>query len=79
MPAAVNLLSRSVSLYPTATNLRLELLPDLAFALLETDAAGVVASIARIPYDARGVAHEITAVGLPSEYSEYAEKLVLAT
>jgi class 3 adenylate cyclase/tetratricopeptide (TPR) repeat protein len=36
MPAAVNLLSRAVSLYRGDDDARLELLPDLAFALLET-------------------------------------------
>ena len=36
MPAAVNLLSRAVSLSPTDDPVRLELLPDLAFALVET-------------------------------------------
>jgi class 3 adenylate cyclase/tetratricopeptide (TPR) repeat protein len=36
MPAAVNLLSRTVSLLPAADPLRLDCLPDLAFALLET-------------------------------------------
>ncbi|MDQ3875699.1 MAG: AAA family ATPase, partial [Actinomycetota bacterium] len=36
MPAAVNLLSRAVALQPQDEPARLELLPDLAFALLET-------------------------------------------
>jgi class 3 adenylate cyclase/tetratricopeptide (TPR) repeat protein len=36
MPAAVNLLSRAASLYRGDATARLELLPDLAFALLET-------------------------------------------
>jgi tetratricopeptide (TPR) repeat protein len=36
MPAAVNLLSRGLALIPADDPIRLELLPDLAFALLET-------------------------------------------
>ena len=36
MPAAVKLLSRSAALFPSDDNQRLELLPRLAFALLET-------------------------------------------
>lgn len=36
MPAAVNLLSRAVALYRHDDRARIELLPDLAFALLET-------------------------------------------
>jgi tetratricopeptide (TPR) repeat protein len=36
MPAAVNLLSRALSLAPVDDALRAQLLPDLAFALLET-------------------------------------------
>jgi putative phosphoesterase len=48
--------------------------PRAAFALLELDAHGVVvASIQRVPYDAKAVAHEIAATGMPREY---ANKLV---
>jgi putative phosphoesterase len=47
-----------------------------AFAVLELDEAGSVqASIERVPYDARAVAREVAAAGLPGEY---AEKLVAA-
>jgi class 3 adenylate cyclase/tetratricopeptide (TPR) repeat protein len=40
MPAAVNLLSRAVELASTDDPIRVQLLPDLAFALLETGAFG---------------------------------------
>ena len=50
--------------------------PRAAFALLELDARGsVVASIQRVPYDAKAVAHEIAATGMPRED---ANKLVTA-
>jgi putative phosphoesterase len=50
--------------------------PHAAFAVLELDETGRVgAAIERVPYDARAVAREVAAVGLPSEY---AEKLVAA-
>jgi putative phosphoesterase len=50
--------------------------PRSAFALLEADAGGnVTATIERVPYDAEGVAREVAASGLPTEY---AEKLVAA-
>jgi putative phosphoesterase len=49
--------------------------PRCAFAILESDADGVEASIERVPYDAEAVAREVAASGLPSEY---ADKLVAA-
>ena len=50
--------------------------PRCAFAVLELDGAGRVrASIERVPYDARSVAREVEAAGLPGEY---AEKLIAA-
>ena len=49
--------------------------PRAAFAILELAGDRVVASIERVPYDAEGVAGEIEAAGLPSEF---AEKLVTA-
>jgi putative phosphoesterase len=50
--------------------------PRAAFALLDVDASGeVVAAIERVPYDARAVAEEVAAAGLPGEF---AQKLVLA-
>jgi len=49
--------------------------PRCAFAILESDADGVQASIERVPYDAEAVAREVAASGLPGEY---AEKLVAA-
>ena len=50
--------------------------PRAAFAILELDETGRVrASIERVPYDAKAVAHEVAAAGLPGEY---AEKLVAA-
>ncbi len=47
-----------------------------AFAVLRPDRDGLEASIERIGYDARTVAGEVAAAGLPAEYGE---KLVLAT
>jgi putative phosphoesterase len=49
--------------------------PRCAFAILESGAEGVHASIERVPYDAEAVAREVAASGLPGEY---AEKLVAA-
>ena len=50
--------------------------PRAAFALLELDAAGdVEVTIERVPYDAKAVAHDVEAAGLPVEY---AQKLVAA-
>jgi putative phosphoesterase len=50
--------------------------PRCAFAVLELDGGGRVrASIERVPYDARTVAREVEAAGLPWEY---AEKLIAA-
>ena len=50
--------------------------PRAGFAILDLDQAGrVQASIERMPYDAKAVAQEVAAAGLPSEY---AEKLVAA-
>ena len=49
--------------------------PRCAFALLEAEGEDVRATIARVPYDAQAVAHEVAASGLPEEY---ADKLVLA-
>jgi putative phosphoesterase len=49
--------------------------PRAAFAVLELDGDRVVASIARVPYDAEAVAREVEAVGLPREF---ATKLVIA-
>jgi putative phosphoesterase len=50
--------------------------PRAAFATLELDSAGQIhASIERVAYDARAVAAEVEAAGLPSEY---AAKLVAA-
>jgi putative phosphoesterase len=50
--------------------------PRCAFAVLEADGHGAVrVSIERVAYDARAVAHQVTAAGLPSEY---ADKLVAA-
>jgi class 3 adenylate cyclase/tetratricopeptide (TPR) repeat protein len=47
MPAAVNLLSRAAGLLPAKDSHRLELLPDLAFALMETgDFPGLQAIVA---------------------------------
>jgi predicted phosphodiesterase len=41
--------------------------PRAAFALLELAEGRVQASIERVPYDARAVAEEIVAAGLPTE------------
>lgn len=50
--------------------------PRAGFAILELDETGRVrASIERVPYDAKAVAHEVAAAGLPGEY---AEKLIAA-
>lgn len=49
--------------------------PRAAFAVLETSEDGIAASIERVPYDARAVAREVEAAGLPVEL---AEKLVIA-
>jgi putative phosphoesterase len=49
--------------------------PRAAFALLERDGGGVSARIERVEYDAKAVAREVAAAGLPEEYGE---KLVLA-
>ena len=43
--------------------------PRGAFAVLELTDAGVAASIERVPYDARAVADELQAAGLPEEYA----------
>ncbi len=53
MPAAVNLLSRAVSLLPAADPLRLDCLPALAFALLET---GDFARLETVAADTRDAA-----------------------
>jgi putative phosphoesterase len=50
--------------------------PRGAFAILQAKGTEVQASIQRVPYDAKAVAREVEAAGLPSEY---AQKLVLAT
>ncbi|MEW6581775.1 MAG: metallophosphoesterase family protein [Actinomycetota bacterium] len=51
--------------------------PRAAFALLELDGDGdVAARIERVPYDARAVAEEVRAAGLPAEL---ADKLLTAT
>ncbi len=47
MPAAVNLLSRATRLLPTHDARRLELLPDVAFALMETADFERLAGVAR--------------------------------
>lgn len=50
--------------------------PRAAFAILAADEQGHVrASIERVPYDAKAVAREVAAAGLPGEY---AEKLLAA-
>ena len=49
--------------------------PRAAFAVLETTDEEISVVIERVPYDAEGVAREIEAAGLPSEF---AEKLVTA-
>lgn len=49
--------------------------PRAAFAILEVDGSEVRASIERVPYDAKAVAREVAAAGLPGEY---AEKLLVA-
>ncbi len=49
--------------------------PRAAFAVLRLHGAGVDARIERVEYDAKAVAREVAAAGLPEEY---AEKLTLA-
>ena len=49
--------------------------PRGAFAVLRLHGAGVDARIERVEYDAKAVAREVAAAGLPEEY---AEKLTLA-
>ncbi len=44
--------------------------PRGAFAVLKGDAEGVSARIERVGYDARSVAREVAAAGLPAEYGE---------
>jgi tetratricopeptide (TPR) repeat protein len=54
MPAAVNLLTRAVALLPAAARDRLECLPSLAFALLETGDLARLESIAAEMTEAAG-------------------------
>jgi putative phosphoesterase len=49
--------------------------PRAAFAVLETGEAGIAVTIERVAYDARAVAREVAAAGLPTEF---ADKLVIA-
>lgn len=49
--------------------------PRAAFAVLETTDEGLAVTIERVDYDARAVAREVEASGLPAEF---AEKLVIA-
>lgn len=44
--------------------------PRAAFAVLELDEGRVTASIERVPYDARAVADQVAASGLPGEFGE---------
>jgi class 3 adenylate cyclase/tetratricopeptide (TPR) repeat protein len=52
MPAAVNLLARATALLPSQDSRRLELLPDVAFALMETGDFDRLAAVARELNDA---------------------------
>ncbi len=49
--------------------------PRAAFAVLETDEAGVTITVERVAYDAQAVAREVAAAGPPTEF---ADKLVRA-
>jgi putative phosphoesterase len=49
--------------------------PRAAFAVLETGEAGITVTIERVAYDARAVAREVAAAGLPTEF---ADRLVIA-
>ena len=49
--------------------------PRAAFAILRAGEHGVEVTIERVAYDAKAVAREVAAVGLPSEY---ADKLLIA-
>jgi predicted phosphodiesterase len=49
--------------------------PRGAFAILEAEDGGIRVHIERVEYDAAGVAREVAAAGLPSEF---ADKLLIA-